>query len=212
MKKNIQLLLMSFLFFMTADAQAPEECDEGLCCVKRKDFYAKVLAGANLLQNAIANENRSFYQTGYMIGGSLGYCWRYGLSLEGEYAYRRNGIRKIYFFGQGTSHNGHLQASSAMANLFWNLPLSACGYACWNIKPFIGAGIGYDFQQMHSKNSRINFQQKWNCFSWQMMAGIAYPIVCNTEMTLEYKFHQGGHFYNHTIGIGLVYKFGLCKK
>lgn len=211
MKKNILLLLMSFLFLKTADAQGLEACNESFCCVKKTDFYAKILAGANLLQNATTNGNRSLYQTGYMIGGSLGYYWRYGLRLEGEYAYRRNGIRKIHFFGQGSSRHGHLQASSSMANLLWELPLSSWGCACWNIQPFIGAGVGCDFQQIHSTNSRINFHQKWNCFSWQMMAGFAYPIVCNTEVTLEYKFHHGGHFYNHTIGVGLVYKFGFFR-
>lgn len=211
MKKNNLLLLMSFLLLMTAQAQASEECDEGFCCVNKTNLYAKILAGANLLQNATTNENRSYYQTGYMIGGSLGFNWRYGLSLEGEYAYRRNGIRKIHLFGQDSSHHGHLQSSSAMANLLWDLPLSSWGCPCWNIQPFIGAGIGCDFQQMHSTNSRINFHQKWNCFSWQMMAGLAYQVFRNTEMTLEYKFHQGGHFYNHTIGIGLVYQFGLLR-
>ena len=134
---------------------------------------------------------------------------RYGLRLEAEYAFRRNAIKKIDFFVEGSSKHGHFQTSSYMANLLWDLPLSSWGCAFWNIQPFIGAGIGYDFQQMHSSNSRIIFNQKWNHFSWQVMAGLAYPIFCNTEITLEYKFHQGGrHFYNHSIGIGLVYKFG----
>lgn len=205
MKKNILQLLISLLFFMAADAQAQEDS----CCVDKTNFCAKILAGANFLQN---NEiaKKCTYQTGYIIAGSLGYCWRYGLRLEGEYAYRRNAIKKIYFFGQGFSKHGHFQASSYMANLLWDLPLSSWGCTFWNIQPFIGAGIGYDFQQIHSSNSRVIFNQKWNHFSWQLMTGLAYPIFCNTEITLEYKFHQGGcHFYNHSVGVGLVYKFGL---
>jgi outer membrane autotransporter protein len=99
-----------------------------------------------------------------------------------------------------------------MANLLWDLPLSSWGCAFWNIQPFIGAGIGYDFQQMHSSNSRIIFNQKWHHFSWQVMAGLAYPLFCNTEITLEYKFHQGGcHFNNHSVGVGLVYKFDFLR-
>ncbi len=62
------------------------------------------------------------------------------------------------------SKHGHFQTSSYMANLLWDLPLSSWGCAFWNIQPFIGAGIGYDFQQMHSSNSRIIFNQKWNQF------------------------------------------------
>ncbi len=215
MKKNILLLLMSLLFFMAADAQAQELCDEDSycyedsCCVDGMNFYAKILGGANFLQNTTIDGNNSTYQTGYIIAGSLGYCWRYyGLYLEAEYAYRRNAISKIDFFTQGFSNHGHCQTSSCMANLLWDL----LGCAFWNIQPFIGAGIGYDFQQMHSSNSRIVFNQKWNHFSWQAMAGLAYPIFRNTEITVEYKFHQGGsHFYNHSVGVGLVYKFGFLK-
>ncbi|MDE2589969.1 MAG: outer membrane beta-barrel protein [Patescibacteria group bacterium] len=218
MKKNILLLLMSLLFFRATDAQAQDWCIEDACyyedsySVDETNFYAKVLGGANFLQNTAIDGNKSRYQTGYIIAGSLGYCWCYGLRLEGEYAYRRNAIKEIHFFGEGSSKHGHFQTSSYMANLLWDLPLSFCGNAFWNFQPFIGAGIGYDFQQMHSSNSRIVFKQKWDHFSWQVMAGLAYPIFYNTEITLEYKFHQGGcHFNNHSVGVGLVYKIGFLR-
>jgi opacity protein-like surface antigen len=212
MKKNILLLLMSLLFFMEANAQAQEWCAEDSCCVDGKNFYAKIFGGANFLQNTAIEKNKTKYQTGYIIAGSLGYYWRNGLRLEAEYAFRRNEIRKIHFFGEGFSKHGHFQTSSYMANLLWDLPVSSRDCALWNIQPFIGFGLGYDFQQMHSSNSRIVFNQKWNHFSWQVMAGLAYPIFCNTEITLEYKFHQGGcHFYNHSVGVGLAYKFGFFR-
>lgn len=217
MKKNILLFLMSLSLFMTADAQTQGWYHDDSCCYEdsccdETNFYGKVFGGANFLQNTSINENKSTYQTGYIIAGSLGYSWSCGLSLEAEYAYRRNEIKKIDFFEEGTSKHGHFQASSYMGNLLWDLPLSSLGCACWNIQPFIGAGVGYDFQQVHSSNSRIIFNQKWNHFSWQAMAGLAYPIFCNTEITLEYKFHQGGcHFDNHSVGAGLVYKFGFLR-
>jgi opacity protein-like surface antigen len=211
MKKNILLHLTSLLFFIAADAQAQELCAENSCCaedsccVDETNFYAKILGGANFLRNTAIEGNKSTYQTGYIIAGSVGYCWGYGLRLEGEYAFRRNAIRKIQFVGEGFSKDGHFQTSSYMVNL------STWGSTFWNIKPFVGAGIGYDFEQMHSSNSRIVFNQKWNKFAWQLMAGLAFPIFCNTEIALEYKFHQGGCFYNHSIGVGLVYKFGFLK-
>lgn len=242
MKKNILLLLIPLLFFMTVGAQAQEWwsqdsccdednyyyedsccyedncyyedscCYEDNCCVDETGFYAKVLAGANFLHNTTTNGNKSSYETGYIVSGSLGYCWCYGLRVEGEYTYRRNSIKKIHLFGEGSSKRGHVQTSSYMANLLWDLPLSSWGCTCWNIQPFIGAGIGYDFQQIHSSTSRVIFNQKWNQFSWQLMAGLVYPIFCNTELSLEYKFHQGpSHFYNQSVGIGLTYKFGFLR-
>ncbi len=207
--KNIPLLFLTLLFFRAADAQAQECCHEDSCCVDEKNFYAKIFGGANFLQNTTINGNKSTYETGYIVAGSLGFCWRrYGLHLEAEYAFRRNAIEEIHFIIEGSSKHGHFQTSSYMANLLWDLQ----GCTFWNIQPFIGAGIGYDFQQMHSSNSRIVFSQKWNHFSWQAMAGLAYPIFRNTEITLEYKFHQGSRpFYNHSVGVGLVYKFGFLK-
>ncbi len=208
MKKIIPLLLLSPLFFIATGAQAQECNNEAGYCVDEANFYAKILGGANFLQTFTSGEVRSEYQSGYIIAGSVGYNWLHGLQFEAEYAYRRNAIRKIHFSGRDFSMQGQLRSSSCMANLLWDLP--SCEFACWNLQPFIGAGIGCDFQHIHASNSRFIYNENRNRFSWQMMAGLAYPILCNTEMTLEYKFHQGGcHFFDHSLGIGLVYKFGL---
>lgn len=218
MKRNILLLLTSCLFFIALDARAQVAeaqntcCDEDDCCLDEMYGYGKIFGGANFLQNTALNGNRTKYHTGYTFAGSLGYCCGYGLRVEGEYAYRRNDIEKIHFFGQGCSKHGHFQTSSYMANLLWDLPLSSWSCGCCNIQPFVGAGIGYDFQQMHASNCRINFHQKWNHLSWQLMAGLTCPLFCNIVMTLEYKFHQGGcHLYNHAIGVGLIYNFGFLR-
>ena len=42
-------------------------------------------------------ETKPPIKAGYIIAGSLGYCWRYGLSLEAEYAFRRNPIKQNRF-------------------------------------------------------------------------------------------------------------------
>lgn len=205
-KKNIPLFLTTLLFFRAADAQ------EASCSIDKKCFYAKFFAGANFLENTTINENKCTYQTGYIIAGSLGYFCCYGLHVEAEYAYRRNAINKIHFFGQGSSKHGHFQASSWMANLLWDLPLCSWGCRFWNIRPFIGTGVGCDLQKMYALSSRIDFHQKWTHFSWQLMTGLVFPIFRNVEMSLEYKFHQAGsHFFNQSVGIGLTYKFGFLK-
>lgn len=210
MKKNILLFLIPLFFFIAADAQAQERWVEDFCC-NETNFYAKILGGVNFLQNTTIDGNEASYKTGYIVAGSLGYVWRYGICLELEYAYRRNAIKKLEFVNEDTSNSGHFRTSSCMANLIWELPLSAWGCAFGNIQPFIGAGIGADFQKMHSVNPRIIFDQKWNCFAWQAMAGLAYPIFCNTKLSLEYKYHQGNHFKNQTVGVGLAYQFGFLR-
>ncbi len=202
MKKTIRSYLLPLLLLVATDAEAQE-----------KNLYARVLSGVNFLQNTALNGNRASYQPGYVVSGALGYSWCYGLSLEAEYAYRRNEIKKIRFISQGSSHHGHFRTSSYMANLLWDVPLCSWGYSFWNIQPFIGAGIGYDDQRMRASNSLVVFNQKWDHFSWQLMAGLAYPVFCNTTLSLEYQFHEGGcEFNNHVIGVGLTYKFGLFRR
>lgn len=208
MKKKILLLLMTLPFFMKCEAEVQRGCNmDGKC------FYAKGFSGPNFVQDTTIDGNDTSYQTGYVVAGSLGYFFSYGLHVEEEYAYRRNGIQNISFEGQGSSQDGYFQTSSCMTNLFWDLPLCSWGYSFRNVKPFIGSGIGCDFQKMHASNSRIIFDQKWTHFSWQLMTGLVFPVFRKAEITLEYKFHQGGsHFYNQAIGIGLAYKFGCLKK
>lgn len=209
MKKNILLFIMPSLFFMTLDAHIHEGCAESDCCSREANFYAKILSGANFLQKTSIDENKFAYRSGYIFAGSLGYHLCDGLHVEAEYAFRGNTIEKIHFFNEGLSKEGHCRTSSYMANLLWDLPISLGRCAFWIVKPFIGAGIGCDYHRIDSSNSRILFNQKWKQFSWQLMGGFAYPIGCNTEISLEYKFHQGGcHFYNHSLGVGIAYKFG----
>lgn len=200
MKKNILQLLMTFLLFISVNATAQNCCLDNYSALET-NVYAKILGGANFLQK---NNSHSTFKTGYLVAGSVGYSSCYGLSIEGEYAFRKNTIKKISFAGEGSSNHGYFQTSSYMANLLWDVPC-----ILWNIEPFIGAGIGYDSQRLHSSNSLVVFNQKWNRFSWQLMIGLSYLVLCNTEMTLEYKFHQASpHLNNHSVGIGLLYRFG----
>ncbi len=78
MKKNILLILMSLLLFMTAEDKLRSGVNtyEDSCCPNGMNFYAKILGGANFLQNTTIDGNKASYQTGYIIDGSLGYCWR----------------------------------------------------------------------------------------------------------------------------------------
>lgn len=208
MKKNTLLFAISILAISLANAQPSEApVKESYHVIEKSCFYAKIFSGSNFLQDTTLDGNFTQYQTGYTIAGSLGYRWCCGLRLEGEYAFRRNSIEKIQFIQQGSSSEGHSETSSYMANLLWDLPLKSSECNFCNIQPFIGAGVGYDCQQIHASNSRVVFDQEWKHFSWQLVAGLFYSVLPNTDISLEYKFHQGSSsFSNHTVGIGLEYR------
>lgn len=219
MKKIIAFFIASICLSMSAYIQADiqaEPCFENYCddpcCDVPSNFYAEIFGGANFLQTETKCGIKSDYDTGYIVSGSLGYFWHYGLRLEAEYAYRRNSYRKVHFFGRGFGVHGHFQSSSYMANLLWDVPLLSCRCInLGNVQPFTGAGIGYDFQQIHGGRTGLNFKESKKHFAWQVIAGLEYPLFCNTDISIEYKFHKGGfnHIYSHSIGAGIKYKFGL---
>lgn len=208
MKKFILSLIASILCSNTC-IQAEDYFD--YIHSDESKIYAEVFGGANFLQTQTSGGVKSDYQTGYVLSGSLGYRWCYGLRLEAEYAFRKNSARKVHFLGRNFNLHGHFQSSSYMANLLWDLPVYAWGYSFCNIKPFVGAGVGYDFQQIHAKNAGLTLNQSKKDFAWQVIAGLSYPLFCNTDISIEYKFHKGGfsYIYNHSVGLSLTYKFGL---
>lgn len=214
MKKILMSIMTLVSLCSTAytHAEIYDDNNCGFCCNNESNgnFYAEIFSGANFLQTEKSGGIKSTYKPGYIVSGSLGYQWCNGLRLEAEYAFRRNSIRKVHFFGRSFTLSGHFQSSSYMANALWDLPLSSWGCECWNIHPFIGGGIGYDFQQVHAKNGGLILNQHKKNFAWQIIAGLGYPIFCHADLSLEYKFHKGGfkHLYNHSIGLGLLYRFG----
>lgn len=102
----------------------------------------------------------------------------------------------------------------------------------WCFKPFVGVGIGY-VQTRNSHHDFSNFEEssssssssrcgsssssdnhckksnKNNGFAWQLIAGIAYPICDEVDLSIEYRFFKGKehNLYNNDIGVGLKYYF-----
>src|SRR3984957_9787554 len=106
MKKNILLFLMSLLFFMAADAQAQEWysegscCYEDSCCVDKTNFYAKILVGANFLQNTAIEGNKSQNQPGYIMAVSLVFFWRFDLLWKRKFFFSKQRKKNTPFLGK----------------------------------------------------------------------------------------------------------------
>lgn len=211
MKKIVVPLMAMLSLCIVPHAQANdyEWNDDQLCCKEANNFYAKIFSGPNFLQTRTDGGIKTHYKTGYIVGGSLGYLFCNGMRVEAEYAFRRNSINKVHFFRRDFGMPGHFQSSSYMANLLWEPPLSNWGFECWNFHPYIGGGIGYDFQQIHGRHQGLVFNERNGDFAWQLIAGVGFPIFCNADFSLDYKFHQGGfkEIYSHSLEVGLAYRF-----
>ena len=213
MKNLFAYSLTTLLILINGNTQAQDLCRENSCRQRfffenKTLLYSEVLGGINFLKTNKCNKVKSHYHPGYIVSGSLGYRWCGGINIEVEYAFRRNEFKNIKFSDHNYSLDGHFQSSSYMGNWLWYIPASF-GHNFWNLKSYVGFGMGYDFQQVHGSNDELVFIQTEKGFAWQLMAGLSYPLFCKTMLSLEYKLHQGRltYIYNNSLGVSLTHRF-----
>lgn len=176
-------------------------------------FYAGAFAGANFLQTNKRHHVDVDFDTGYAVGLIGGYSWCNGLRAEGEITYRYNKLKSVKFFDERFHVKGHLHSWSYMVNGFYDFQIGSC----WNIVPYIGAGIGYSNQELKlghrgsssSSDETRRHHGKKNGFAWQVLAGLTYVIDCHWDASLEYIFHRGraNNIYDHSLGLAGRYHF-----
>jgi len=197
MKKTISVLMASMMLMLANSATA---WDDSCCfyedpCCDNSSFYVGGFGGANFVQTTKDHGFKPKFDTGYVLAASIGYRWEYNLRFEFEYGYRRNQSKRH-------SHR-HLTTNSYLFNGFWDIPW--CND--WNLKPFLGAGIGYAKQRASTRHGHGLGSKKG--FAWQLIAGVAYPICDIADVSIEYRFFKGraNHIFNHAVGAGLKYYF-----
>lgn len=137
MKKTLSIF--SALLALTASATV--QADESV--------YVGFLGGANWMnltsQHHNHNRGRVDLSTGYLLGGSLGFEWCEGISLEAEIAYRHNNVHRFKFKEHSHRHGRHVHGdvhtTSYLANAYYSIPFDEC--CDFAIKPYLGVGIGY---------------------------------------------------------------------
>jgi len=99
-------------------------------------------------------------------------------------------------------------------NGYWDIPLPDVK----QVKPYIGAGIGYSWLKETLKetpfNDKVSIKDKdWG---WQIGAGVGYALTEKVDLTLGYRYENLGKikdydsktdFTNHKVSLGLRYTF-----
>jgi opacity protein-like surface antigen len=209
MKKWSLILLVLLPIFFHDLAQADVLCNR--CSCDYYQLYSEICSGVNFLQTKTKDDIKLIYDPGYIVEVCIGIHACYDLRLEAEFAYRRNSLNKVNFFGQDFPRHGYFESFSYMGNVLWDIPW------VWDIpwecvlQPYIGGGIGYDFQQTLTRGFGLSDKVNKKDFAWQVIAGLKYVLPCSLDISLEYKFHQGGfrYIYCHSLGLCLTYEFGL---
>jgi outer membrane protein OmpA-like peptidoglycan-associated protein len=164
-------------------------------------FYIGAEGGLNWL----LNNNSYTFNTGYAVGGKVGYDF-VGPRVELEGIYRNNTGNGIVPFGNGFGNvSGQINQVSVMANLLYDFAPGAV------ITPYVGAGAGIAFidPSLSAGCTMCSTQ-----FAYQGILGVAWNIDQNFRLSLDGRYYgttNGGTTYNNNnIGVmlGLTYKFG----
>lgn len=190
-------------------------------------IYVGAGAGVNYLQSTKDRGIEISTDLGYVGVLSVGYGFGNGLRLEVEGSFRSNEADRADIRVPGLASrvnlSGQVRSYGAMVNAIYEFALGP-------VQPYIGAGIGYIWQDMDVRGTTggttVRLNDTEGAFGFQGIAGVAFPIqaVPGLAITAEYRFlgttgHEyrvagvtGGRYetdnYNHSILAGIRYNFG----
>jgi OmpA-OmpF porin, OOP family len=166
------------------------------------------LEGGTSIANPTGFENRTDGTSGklnfrdsYAVATSVGYGFGDGFRVELSGNFYRNTVHKFsYNGGLGeTLANGGMNTYGPMVNALYDVDIGL------PIFPYIGAGVGYQWQKMVTplKSEFDSVSGTKGSFAYNIIAGIAYPLpwVTGLSVTGEYRFMQlvESRNYNDTI-------------
>ena len=155
---------------------------------------------------------RHGFANGFSAGVALGRSWRLGASpwairLEGEYAYARNGVDKLYA-GMTRPGTGALQSYSFMANAYVD-------YRWRRLIPYVGGGVGVALMDLNAATPTIPGATfgtgRDTNLAVQAIAGIDVLVLPRWRLGVAYKYQAvfGNKFDLVLAGLGKVGDFDV---
>lgn len=125
--------------------------------------------------------------TGAGGGASIFWGWRlpYGFKTELEVLYRARPLTTATFNGTSAPIDGHANTAGPMVNLYWTPQIGDIG-----VRPFIGGGLGYLWNQTEVKSVggiTAGKDNSWH-FGYDLMAGLSIPMSASTRLTGMYRW------------------------
>lgn len=156
------------------------------------------------------------FDNGWAAMVTGGYAWGNGLRTELEFGYRDTDVDSVS--PGGLEGDGSVNALSAMANVLYEFDFGI------GLKPYLGAGIGIarvEAEDVTAAGVGVTDDGDVS-WAWQGIAGAAYGVSDNLDLTVDYRYFQapdvqlglaGGlegdtDYTNHAIMVGLRYTFG----
>jgi outer membrane protein OmpA-like peptidoglycan-associated protein len=165
--------------------------------------YPGVYIGAEGGLNWLLNNNSYNMDTGWAVGGKVGYDF-VGPRLELEGLYHSNNGTGVRAFPNGYARiNGQIQQVSLMANALYDFFPAAV------ITPYVGAGLGVAWVDSSIQGCNLCSTQ----FAYQGIVGVGWNATPALRVGLEGRYYgttnPGAYTNNNVLAmLSLSYKFG----
>lgn len=194
------MLLSSQAFAADAIVQqdtppAPDTFDESR-------FYVSAFAGANfiddvVLRGLVGGNPQTVelnFDTGYTIGGAIGYNYgiignNVGLRAELELSYSDSDIDQIFFSGNGAAAEINVGGDFSSTNLFVNALFDLPELGTDLITPYAGAGIGVAFTDLNAiYGPGVVLDSSEENFAAQAIIGASVSATENVDLFVEGRY------------------------
>lgn len=128
------------------------------------------------------------YDTGFALGGSLGYAYDFGLRLETEFTYRVTQANQLVdFLGIPFSASGNVDTLSLMLNGWFDVNFLSILFG--DFVPYFGGGVGlsHAWSNVGWKGFPI-VEAEDTAYVWQAGSGVAYKISDKLFFSVDYRF------------------------
>jgi opacity protein-like surface antigen len=191
-------------------------------------WYVTLFGGASFPNNVKTHNNGGGYDysldldTGFVVGGAVGWRINDVFRVEGELSYARYKTGGYSYSGPSSGSNpasGNLSATYLLANVWADVAHFG------NAKLYVGGGIGAAYVTADTlfNNSPFGFgygDGGWG-FAGQLGAGVTYAVTQNIDLDLGYRFKavssvdfddngdtfENGKLYSHNLQLGVTLKF-----
>ncbi len=185
------------------------------------NVYVDIAGGANFLEDSDISgtglSTEADFDPGFAIKAAIGNALGSGLRFEAEVAYRQNDADSV----GGSSADGDVSAWSLMGNAIYDIKTGG------RLTPYIGVGAGVagiDWNDV-SPVGGGSVDDNDTVFAYQGIAGAAYAINDNLQLTLDYRYFAteepdlttstgtnfDADYQSHSIMVGLRWTFGEPK-
>ncbi len=164
-------------------------CGAGVGAAEASNLYVKLDGGANFQSAENWGGLKYDMNTGWDVGGALGYNLSPHVSVEADVLHTDTTYK---------GYTSHLKPTSVMGNVLYHFD------AFYGVKPYIGAGLG-TIDSAYSGYDGNNWQH-W-VFGGQVFGGVSVPVTKQLSAFTEYRFQDAARATQDLVGFSRSYDY-----